>query len=277
MAFPRALLAVLALEAAIAHARMQRLAADEAAVADGASAAVADGASAAQATTSILVAPSGKVSQRLTICNAYPSQEAMSVLQLNPKAAPTPLGGPMAYMSCQQLALSMSDGLELEFRQGNTPVGEFTASDVPRQATSLLLVASRKRAGFTAVAFDSHAFSDADLAQVAVIDAYRGPGEEEHMKISRSGPTDPADAKTALVQQDLEVGSIAYLNPGAYTVQSGMQQTSLVADKGKTYVLMRVGTGAPFPEQLVLYSGTPAARALAGLLFAFLAQLLVGR
>merc|ERR1719460_1156125 len=181
---------------------------------------------------------------------------------------------PLAYMSCRQVTLPMTDEVELEFRLGNSPVGEFTASEVPRQATSLLLVASRKRAGFTAVAFDSHAFADADLAQVAVIDAYRGPGEEEHMKISRSGPTDPADPKTALVQQDLEVGSIAYLNAGAYTVQSGMQQTSLVTETGKTYVLMRVGTGAPFPEQLVLYSGTPAARALAGLLLTLLLQLL---
>merc|ERR1719326_2389562 len=160
----------------------------------------------------------------------------MTVLQQTPHKPATVLTQqPLAYMSCQQLSLQMSNGVELEFRVGKSPVGEFPASEVPRQATSLLLVASRKRAGFTAVAFDSHAFADADLAQVAVIDAYRGPGEEEHMKISRSGPTDPADAKTALVQQDLEVGSIAYLNAGAYTVQSGMQQTSLVADKGKTY------------------------------------------
>merc|ERR1719326_621619 len=126
----------------------------------------------------------------------------MTVLQQTPHKPATVLTQqPLAYMSCQQLALPMSDGIELEFRLGKSPVGEFTASEVPRQASSLLLVASRKRAGFTAVAFDSHAFADADLAQVAVIDAYRGPGEEEQMKISRR-PTDPAEAaKKALVQQ----------------------------------------------------------------------------
>merc|ERR1719387_2234300 len=135
-------------------------------------------------------------------------------------------------MSCQQLALQMNEGVELEFRLGNSPVGEFTASEVPRQAASLLLVASRKRAGFTAVAFDSHAFANADLAQVAVIDAYRGPGGQQLMKISRR-PTDATEAAgKALVQQGegLEYGSIALLNPGAYTVQLGNgQRTDMIA------------------------------------------------
>lgn len=272
MAFSRAVLVVLAIAVAVAQARMQRLATDGNAAA----------ASSDESGTSILVPPPDQINQLLTVCNAYSSTEPMTVLQLNPKKSPTVLTQqPLTYMGCQQLTLPLTNGVELEFRLGNSPVGEFTASEVPRQAASLLLVASRKRAGFTAVAFDSHAFANADLAQVAVIDAYRGPKGQEQMKISRR-PTDASDASKALVQQGegLEYGSIAFLNPGAYTVQLGSnQRTDLIAEKGKTYVLLRVGTdqtGPAFPEQLVLYSGTPAARALAGLLVALLARLVVG-
>lgn len=272
MAFSKAFFAVLTL----ASVRAASVGAHQRLETDGTE--VVNGSSAEKAVASILVPPPAQNNQQLTICNAYSDAQPMTVLQLNPKASATVLTqAPLAYMSCQQLILPMPNGVELEFRLGNKPVGEFTASEVPRQAASLLLVASRKRAGFTAVAFDSHAFANADLAQVAVIDAYRGPGEQEAVKISRHS----ADA-AALVQQGegLEYGSIAFLNPGAYSLQlgNGNQRRDLIAEKGKTYVVLRVGTdqtAPPFPEQLVLYSGAMAARAFVGFLLALLPLLLV--
>lgn len=270
-AYSKALSVVLAFGTAFTHARMQgRLQADGAAVADGT---VGEGVA-----TSILVAPPAKTDHRLTICNAYSSPEPMSVVQHNPDTLPTLLTKePLAYKNCKEMALPMSDGAELEFRFGNTAVGEFTASDVPRQAASLLLVASLKRSGFKAIAFDSHAFADSDLAQVAVIDAYRGAGAPVQIEISRT-PSGPEEAaKKSLLQQGMEYGSIAFLNPGDYVVHLGNQSqtTALPAQKGKNYVLLRVGSdqdGPAFAEELVLYSGAASIRALTGLALAFLAH-----
>jgi len=274
MASPKAIIAVLALATTVTHARLHRLQADGAAQADGGA---AEGAAA-----SILAAPPAKADQRLTICNAYPSPESMTVMQLHSTAPPAALTqAPLAYKSCQALTMPLSSGVELEFRLGSSPVGEFTASEVPEQTMSLLLVASRKRAGFKAVAFDSHAFADSDLAQVAVIDAYRGPGDQDPMKISRRTTEATDGAKPALVQQGegLQYGSIAFLNPGDYNVRlgDGSQSAQLAAEKGKNYVLLRVGmgqNGTAFPKELVLFTGAAASRALAGLALALLVQLL---
>lgn len=272
MASPAGLCAVLALSAAFASARMQgqgRLQTD--------GAAGVEGAETTGAATTILVTPPAKVDHRLTICNAYSSSEPMSVVQHNPDTLPTLLTStPIPYKNCREMDSPMRDGAELEFRFGNTAVGEFTASEVPRQAASLLLVASRKRSGYKSIAFDSHAFADSDLAQVAVIDAYRGAGAPAQFEISRH-VSDPAEsAKKSLLQQAMEYGSIAYLNPGDYTVRLGnnSQSATLPAQKGKTYVLLHVGSdqeGPDFPEELVLYSGAAAIRVLMGLALALLA------
>jgi len=272
MASPKAIVAVLALATAVTHARLHRLQAD--------GAAQADGGAAEEAAASILAAPPAKADQRLTICNAYPSPETMTVMQLHSTAPPAALTqAPLAYKRCQALNMPLSAGVELEFRLGSSPVGEFTASEVPEQAMSLLLVASRKRAGFKAIAFDSHAFADSDLAQVAVIDAYRGPDDQDLMKISRRA-TEAKDGLT-LVQQGegLQYGSIAFLNPGDFDVRlgDGSQSAKLAAEKGKNYVLLRVGmgqNGTAFPKELVLFTGAAASRALAGLALALLVQLL---
>jgi hypothetical protein len=270
MASPKGICAVLALSGAVANARMQgRLQAD--------GAVGVDGAETTGAATSILVTPPAKIDHSLTICNAYSSSEPMSVVQHNPDTLPTLLTStPIPYKNCREMDSPMSDGAELEFRFGNAAVGEFTASEVPRQATSLLLVASRKRSGYKSIQFDSHAFADSDLAQVAVIDAYRGSGATAQMEISRH-PSGPAENdKKSLLQQAMEYGSISYLNPGDYTVRLGNQNqiANLPAQKGKTYVLLHVGSdqeGPAFPEELVLYSGAAAIRVLMGLALALLA------
>lgn len=249
----------------------------------------ADGVVAADSTAAIQVAPPRGAHHRLTICNAYASASPLSVARL---PADLLTAAPLAYKRCEEVRSPVVQGDELVFKVGDRDVGSFLADGMPTQSASLLLVLYRRREGVKSSAFDSHVFvEDAGHAQVAVIDAYRGPmsaplAASGPVKIERRLPEDKASkdhAKAALVQRGeaLAFGSVAFVNPGEYSVRlgHGTPKIDLAAEQGRSYVVMRVGTGrngTAFPEELVLFSGAGAGQGLVGLVLAALVRVACG-
>mmetsp|Transcript_8459 Transcript_8459/g.17939 ORF Transcript_8459/g.17939 Transcript_8459/m.17939 type:complete len:299 (+) Transcript_8459:80-976(+) len=211
------------------------------------------------------------VEQSLVVCNAFAYKKPLDVTRVR-SALRLTSNAPVQYKECRELKMPLEEGDQLEFKAGELSVGTFFATGLPKTSQSLLLIPHRKSLNSLNLAFDSHAFSELQSPQIAVVDAYSGTeaGRIQIMDVPK--PDEDAKAKTqsqvALVQrvEDLRYNSVIALNPGAYKValvhsgDNAMVDSSPLNVAGKTkYVVMRVGADhgfgkiAGFPQELVVF------------------------
>eukprot|EP00927_Polykrikos_kofoidii_P055497 TRINITY_DN49743_c0_g1_i1.p1 TRINITY_DN49743_c0_g1~~TRINITY_DN49743_c0_g1_i1.p1 ORF type:complete len:335 (-),score=43.65 TRINITY_DN49743_c0_g1_i1:72-965(-) len=195
-----------------------------------------------------------ELNRTLMICNAYAYQTPLSVTCVRTRRSITG-DDPIEYKSCGTFHVALQDGDRLDFEASELDVGSFFTSGLPERPTTLLLVPHRRDSTSMAVSFQSHAFSELAVAQVAVVDAYRGPQGERTVKITNTlQPNGRKDSTTPQVatarSDDLRYNSIAALNPGKYQIslfdQTGQATGAedplpMVVASGGKYVIMRVG------------------------------------
>lgn len=212
----------------------------------------------------------------LRLCNAYawPAPVTMSRVQ-----EPKLLEYPLAYKECHEYLLPLREGDELQFRAGDVSIGTFSVRGLPEDPHSLLMLIPHRRDEVSAaVAFDSHIFHGGSGAQVAVIDAYRGP-EQSTLLID-----EPAHEK-----EELSFGSVVAMAPGSYRLSLGGwglpnarrkagASAQLHAQEKGSYVVLRVGAARSnlgieaYPEELVVFPSaqTSSAQRAAGSVAALL-------
>lgn len=195
-----------------------------------------------------------KAEQKLRICNAYASADPLDIYHVKSKHDLT-AGMPLPYKQCRDFQVNLEEGDQLDFKSHQVDMGTFYATGLPTTQASLLLIPHRRTPSSIAMTFDSHAFAALDSAQIAVVDAYRGPQAGSVQIFNPSA------------REDLEYNSVVALNPGKYQLAlmggSGQNVTSLdfhVKPK-ETYVAMRVGIedeqdaakAAAFPMELIIF------------------------
>lgn len=210
------------------------------------------------------------VEQSLVICNAFAYKKPLDVTRVR-SALRLTADVPVHYKECRELKMPLKEGDQLEFKAGELSVGTFFATGLPKTSSSLMLIPHRKSLNSLNLAFDSHAFSELQSPQIAVVDAYSGT-EAGHIQIMDVAKPhkDATEAKSQLAMfqrvEDLRFNSVIALNPGEYKVAlvgSGGETTADSAPlrvAGKTkYVVMRVGADrgvgkiAGFPQELVVF------------------------
>merc|ERR1719504_372231 len=120
----------------------------------------------------------------------------------------------MPYKSCRDMTYALKAGDKLEFKIGDATAGTFSVNDVPNNDATLFLVVHRHDTLSTAVAFESHVFSNLANPQVAIIDTYKGKAratprikDAEVSQGTRSGRS-----------EELRYNSVVAVNPGMYDV-----------------------------------------------------------
>lgn len=205
---------------------------------------------------------------RLRICNAYPYQTPMDISFGSPGVGVQRL----AYKECReytQESLDYGDIFQLKRKNKilfnvvpaeGGPQGhygsDFVISDLPNKDSVLLLVAHRQDAEGTAVAFESHVFSNLLNSQIAVINTYRGAGQAT-LRIQ-----DLEDASTDR-SEVLQYDNVAAVNAGSYEIalvsSDGKlkEREKLEARNRESYAVIRCGVepkeGKSYPEEIMIY------------------------
>jgi len=201
-----------------------------------------------------------EVDQQLVVCNAYASPSSLDIYHVQ-KLSHLTGSSPLKYKECREFTLPLAEGDQLDFKADTLDVGTFYATGLPTSSERLLLIPRRRGNQAVGLSFESHAFTDKQNAQIAVVDAYKGKAED-HVKISdevAEGDTrDPAE-------EMLKFSSVVAVNPGKYKVSlaagsSNNQPSSLLVQDQAKCVVMRVGSDATskggkqlFPQELVVF------------------------
>lgn len=189
---------------------------------------------------------------RLRVCNAYPYSTALDVA----------LGGEgltkiaMAYKECREFDTKLEHHSKIQFKFGDANAGTFVVSDLPGKDAVLLLVVYRRDASSTAVAFESHVFSNLLNSQIAVIDTYRG-SDQATLRIQ-----DQEDAATDR-SEVLQFDNVVAVNAGSYEIALVSSEgelkgrDDLMAQNRESYVVIRCGVepkeGKAYPDELMIY------------------------
>jgi len=204
---------------------------------------------------------------KLRICSAYPDRGTIDVFHGDTRLTSTP----MEYKECHEFASPMKVGDKLRFEVDGVLAGHFAVSDLPEGDAVLVLVVFRRDTTSRAVAFESHVFANLINAQIAVLDAYRGPGGAGTTPAIRdpSGATKPGGARVEALHYD----SVVAVNPGVYEVvlqgPDGRVKTTreLVALNRESYIVVRCGVepraGQAYPQELIVFPHSES-RALIG-------------
>jgi len=182
---------------------------------------------------------------RLRVCNAYPSAHALRVLKNSEEFMGQ---SQMKYKECTELKGPLNEGDRLNFQADDSiPLSTFTVNDLPKEQSTLLLVAYRESKDSAKIAFKSHIFTVSREAQLAVIDTFQG---ETKAKLSisefRCNRNRHSTGSTPALQIPMKFSTVMALESGIYEVKitSGASTHSVgpfnVAD-GEHYVVLRTG------------------------------------
>lgn len=199
----------------------------------------------------------------LRICDAF---AAVSELQVINVRTQTDLGH-LSYKECQDHTLRLQVGDQFQFRslQPNAAeVGTFAISGLPAGSEHLLLVVHNRREQHAIAAFMSHAFgAQTSAAQVAVVDVFVGQSvSTSALRIKHEVLTD--DLESAPLQEPLPetlpFDAVVSVSPGLYNVAvvssnntQPIATTELLAGRGMSYVVMRVGGSGGAEEDVVVF------------------------
>jgi len=197
---------------------------------------------------------------RLRVCNAYPYASSLEVFR--GKDEKLTAGSAMAYKACRDFVAPLKVGDKLEFKVGDASAGTFSVSDLPNNDAVLLLVIQRHDTLSTAVAFESHVFSNLANAQVVVLDTYKGKAKA-HTSIMDAEIKDSKKKDDKIRSEELRFDSVVAVNPGRYEVAltgedgENKAKTSLIALGHESYVVLRVGVdaqvGKKYAQELVVF------------------------
>lgn len=219
-----------------------------------------------------LLAQSTDVEQNLVICNGYTSDRALEIEHVRTKHSLTQ-SKPLAYKQCINVAVPLQEGDQLDFKDGSHALGSFYATGLPKTAASLLLIPHRRNPHAVGIKFESHAFTDSRIPQIAVIDAYRSAGDKQSsIKLVGKDPnTDDKEAED--LEEDLKFNSVVAVNPGKYEVsligshEKHTDKVPLQASGATKYVVMRLGVegddkkkDGKYPMELVVFPNSGAQR-----------------
>lgn len=196
----------------------------------------------------------------LRVCNAYPFPSSIDAfvhqgsLKLN--------SDPLMYKTCADFTTSIATGDRIEFKVGDINAGTFTIQELPNNDAILMLILYRHDAESSAIAFESHVFSNVATAQVAILDVYRGPSRSE-LRIDHAAQPGPGPANVSQSEL-LRFDSVVAVDPGVYELAlrdpknaSARRSAELVALPRGAYVAIRCGVdaaeGADYPEELVIF------------------------
>jgi hypothetical protein len=195
--------------------------------------------------------------RRLRVCNAYPYPTALDIY----KGATTMTEEPLEYKACHDFNTDLVPGDKLIFKVGNANAGTFSVSDLPNNDAILLLIVYRHDTLSTAVSFESHVYANLLNAQVAVVDAYKGP-EKATLKIN-----DHEEAKTSR-SEELRFDSVVAVNPGRYDAVLAtpdgepVSTQNFVALNRESYIILRTGVqaqqGSSYEQSLVVFPQSDA-------------------
>lgn len=166
--------------------------------------------------------------------------------------------GLLAYKGCREWGVDLRRGDSLEFLQSSSHLGSFSVSSVPQWDTMVLLVIHRRKSS-SRVAFSSHVFAKTNSAQVAVLDMYQG-SSKGHLAIQddKVEEDNVKESKVSALAEELAYDSVVALDGGKYICKliGGLkpQQVALTAEKGESYVAMRVGEGKE--EEIMVFPST---------------------
>lgn len=217
--------------------------------------------------------------QEFRICNAYPYSSALNIRIGQKQLTKVP----MAYKMCDTFKPKLKVGDRIDFMIDDTEVGTFTISELPQGDAVLLMVIYRHDTETTSVSFESHVFSSQELAQVAVLDTYRGK-ERAELRIKEPPVDKPKQNRTAggaadevLLQEHvaknsrsddlgelLRFSNVVAVDQGAYEIslrhpedEQAIMTENFVALKRESYVIVRCGVeskvGKPYPQDLMFY------------------------
>jgi len=225
------------------------------------------GKSAASLRTNGVILKQPSVDQQLVVCNAYTSVAPLEVFHVQRLNSITG-NEPLKYKGCREFTVPLAEGDQLDFKTDGLEVGTFYANGLPKNSARLLLIPRRRDDQAAAIKFESHAFTDLQSTQIAVIDAYQGK-QEAAVKISEvPAVADSTGRMISKTEEALKFSSVVAVNPGKYQISlAGVTSDTrsagglplLVEDHAKCVVL-RVGSdlstngGYQYPQELVVFS-----------------------
>lgn len=194
----------------------------------------------AQKHQSFVQAAQGGSKMMMRICNAYPYATELDVYQGNAKL----MDGPIPYKSCEDVEQLLGRGQRITAREGERVKGSFkvTGSKVESPAMLLLVMRPGGESHPNRLTFTSHAFSQQNNAQVAVLDVFGGQGAHRPLQIR-----DRTNGRAAS-SENLAYNSVLNLLDGDYDCLlgglGGSQQSpvKLHVRENENYVVLRVGT-----------------------------------
>merc|ERR1719171_400102 len=190
------------------------------------------------------------------ICNAYAGDGSFLVTHMT-KVAQKQMAeslGDLPYKGCKDFNVRMRRGDRFSFAAASaSEPGIFAVSEVPRDKAVMLLIAQRRSPRSGSMVFQSHIYSEADEAQVAVIDTCQDCQQDRAFLQERSSN------QTLLSSELLEFGSVASVLPGRYQVSllsADMKEVSKKradVQQARNYVVFRVGGGANRTSEGVVF------------------------
>eukprot|EP00747_Dinoflagellata_sp_TGD_P182184 gnl/TRDRNA2_/TRDRNA2_36309_c0_seq1.p1 gnl/TRDRNA2_/TRDRNA2_36309_c0~~gnl/TRDRNA2_/TRDRNA2_36309_c0_seq1.p1 ORF type:complete len:266 (-),score=71.92 gnl/TRDRNA2_/TRDRNA2_36309_c0_seq1:39-836(-) len=200
---------------------------------------------------------------RLRACDAYPSDEVLNVFKGKERLTSD---GAMPYKSCRDFTTPLKSGDKLEFKVGEASEGTFSVGDLPQNDAVLMIVVHRHDMLSTAMSFESHVFANAERAQVAVIDTYKGK-----MKSTPQIEEAFVNSTTPQHKEMLRYDSVVGVEQGRYTVElmsdddkKVVSKVDLVALNKESYIVIRAGcdskTGKEYPEEIIVFPESDPAK-----------------
>lgn len=227
-----------------------------------------------------LIVQSPQIQHQLIVCNAYAAPNALNIIMVRTRRSLTEQQ-PLGYKQCRDFSLPLEEGDQLDFKAGELFVGSFYATGLPKSSASLLLIPHRRTAHSVGLSFESHAFSETQSPQIAVIDAYRGADmKADGVKIIQNLPASGEKAAPSRVEEDLRFNSVVAVNPGSYQIAlagTGSETIPLNAASASKHVIMRLGVdgaakGNRYPQELIVFPNGAARAACFGAAWALVAS-----
>lgn len=200
---------------------------------------------------SLVAAPSFK--HVLRVCNVYADVAPIHVflgenMQLTSNE-------PMTYKSCREFQVPLADGDVLTVEVANGAAGSFAISDLPQSDAILLFVVQHHDTLSTAVSFKTHVFSLWHNAQIATINAFKGPNNNS-LQIA-----DLMQVPSRRIEK-LQYDRVVAVSSGRYEIElvdrdgATLKTSDIVALSTESYVVILSGINmveGEYPQDITVF------------------------
>jgi hypothetical protein len=207
--------------------------------------------------------------QQLIVCNAYPGNSPVTVLQ-NGEHSHTDEGS-IRFKECRPLSQHVQAKDKLDFAFANSGIqGTFEVGSLPASDATLLLVVEKRDAASQLMAFHSIAVpaqTDGSTAQLVVVDAYKGNSSAPHLRMEDHIGMKESKAVVSKRVEQLNFNRVYAIEEGMYDAsiadhilddeedeEQGRRSKALVRlSKGNNYVMVRTGDPRLSDQTLFVY------------------------